>query len=166
MNKLFKKNNHPLLIPSKPQLSFQLHLSSLICVIPLIATFVFFKSQISSLKGSVQRKLRWVQIGANRWIMAWDFGAGHYSDVLLRHRLALNIFPFPVTTAELIGKFSNDRRSVAHGCPRFAYSFMFLMLRQYYWRCDSYSANRRSAANMKNPRKPYYWRCESVPLRQ
>jgi hypothetical protein len=81
--------------------------------------------------------------------MAWDCGAGHYLDLLLRRRLALNIFPFPVTTAELIGEFYNNRRSAAHGCPRFAYSFMFLMLRQYNWRCDSYSAIRRSAANMK-----------------
>jgi hypothetical protein len=42
---------------------------------------------------------------------------------------------------------------VANWCPRFAYSFVSLMLRQYYWRYDSYSAHRRSAANMKNPRK-------------
>ncbi len=39
------------------------------------------------------------------------------------------------------------------------------MLRQYYWRCDSYTANRQSAANMKNPRKSSYWRYESAPLR-
>jgi hypothetical protein len=85
--------------------------------------------------------------------MAWDCGAGHYFELLLRRRLALNIFPFLVTTAKLIGEFYNKRRSVAHGCPRFAYSFVFVMLRQYYWRCDLFSAKRRSAANKKNPRK-------------
>jgi hypothetical protein len=57
-----------------------------------------------SLKGSVQRKLRWVEIGANRWVLAWDCGAGHYFDFLLRRRLALDVFPFPVTTAKLIGE--------------------------------------------------------------
>jgi hypothetical protein len=74
--------------------------------------------------------------------MTWDCGAGHYFDFLLRRRLAFNIFPFPVTSVKLIGEFYNNRRSAAHGCLRFAYSFVFLLLRQYYW---------RSAANMKNP---------------
>jgi hypothetical protein len=50
------------------------------------------------LKGSVQRKLRWVLIGANHWVMVWDCGAGQ-----------LNIFPIPVTTAKLIGEFYNNR---------------------------------------------------------
>ncbi len=85
--------------------------------------------------------------------MTWDCGAGHYFELLLHRRLALNIFPFPVTIAKLIGEFYNNRQSAAHGCPRFAYSFVFVMLRQYYWRCDSFSANRWSAANNKNPRK-------------
>jgi hypothetical protein len=72
---------------------------------------------------------------------------------LLRRRLALSIFPFSVTTAKLLGEFYNNRRSAAHGCPHFAYSFVLLMLRQYYWRCDPFSPNRRSAANEKNPQK-------------
>jgi hypothetical protein len=107
--------------------------------------------------------------------MARDCGTGHYFDFLLHRRLTLNIFPFPVTTAKLIGKFYNNRRSATHGCPRFAYSFVFVMLRQYYWRCDPFSANRRSAANKKNPRKLLigaanllrfaYWRSEGAPLR-
>jgi hypothetical protein len=105
--------------------------------------------------------------------MAWDSGAGHYLDFLLRRRLTLNIL-FLVTTAKLIGEFYNNRRSAVHGCPRFAYSFVFLMLRQYYWRCDPFSANRRSAANKKNLRKLLigaanslhfaYWRSEGAPL--
>ncbi len=79
--------------------------------------------------------------------MTWDCGAGHYFDFLLRRCTVLNIFPFPVTTAKLIGKFYNNRRSAARGCSHFACSFVFLMLRQYYWRCDLYAANRWSAAN-------------------
>jgi hypothetical protein len=108
--------------------------------------------------------------------MAWDCGAGHYFDCFLRRRLALNIFPFPVTTAKLIGEFYNNRRSTANQCPRFVYSFVFLTLRQYYWRCNPFSANRRSAANSKKyPRKLLigavnlpsfaYWRSEGALLR-
>jgi hypothetical protein len=97
--------------------------------------------------------------------MAWDSGAGHYFDFLLRRRLALNIFLFPVTIAKLIGKFYNNRRSAAHGCPHFAYSFVFHMLRPYCWRCDPFSANRQSAANKKKSAKTSYWRCEFAALR-
>jgi hypothetical protein len=97
--------------------------------------------------------------------MAWDCGAGDCFHILLRRRLALNIFPFPVTTAKLIGEFYNNRRSAAHGCPRFAYSFVLLILRQYYWRCNSCAANRRSAANDKKSAKSTYWRCECASLR-
>ncbi len=43
--------------------------------------------------------------------MAWDRGAGDCFHILLRRRLALNIFPFPVTTAKLIGEFYNNRRA-------------------------------------------------------
>ncbi len=124
------------------------------------------ESRCRLLKGSVQQKLRWVLIGANCWVLAWDCGAGHYFDFLLCRCLTLDIFPFPVTTAELIGEFYNNRRSAAHGCPRFAYSFVFLMLRHYYWRYDSCTANRRSAANrIKKSAKTTYWRCEFASLR-
>ncbi len=85
---------------------------------------------------------------------------GTYFDLLIRRRLVLNVFPFPVSKAKLIGEVYNNRRSAANRCPRFVYPFVFLMLRQYFWCCDSYSANRRSTANMKNPRKSYYLRCK------
>ncbi len=70
-------------------------------------------------------------------------------------RLVLNIFPFPVSTEKLLGDFYNNRRSTAISFPRFTYSFVVLMLRQYYWRCDSYSANKRSAANIKKIRENF-----------
>ncbi len=97
--------------------------------------------------------------------MAWDCGAGHCFDFLLRHRLALNIFPFPVTTVKLLGEFYNNRRSAANRCPRFAYSFVSFMLPQYYWSCNSYCASRRSAANKKKSAKTFNWRCEFVAFR-
>jgi hypothetical protein len=65
-------------------------------------------------------------------------------EFLIRRHRVLNIFPFPVSTAKLLGDFYINRRSAANSQPRFAYSFVFLMLRQYYWRYDSYSANKRS----------------------
>ncbi len=105
------------------------------------------------------------QNSTNCWVLAWDCGAGHYFDLLICRRLVLNVFPLPVSKAKLIGEFYNNMRSAANQCPRFTYPFVFLLLCQYYWRCDSYSANRRSAANMKNPRKSYYWCCEFAALR-
>jgi hypothetical protein len=96
--------------------------------------------------------------------LAWDCGAGHYFEFLLRRRLVLNIFPFLVSTAKLIGDFYNNRRSAANSYPHFAYFFVSLLLRQYYLSCDSYSANRRSAANKKKSLKTLYWRCKFVLL--
>ncbi len=57
------------------------------------------------LKGSVQRKLRWVKNGPNQCVWAWDCGAGRFYVVLLRLHLAFTIFLFPVSTAQLIGEF-------------------------------------------------------------
>jgi hypothetical protein len=50
------------------------------------------------IKGSVQRKLRWVENGVNRSVGASDCGAGHCFAVLFRFRLGFAIFPFPVST--------------------------------------------------------------------
>jgi hypothetical protein len=108
------------------------------------------------LKGSVQRKLRWVENSAKRWVLAWDCGAEHYFEFLLCRHLVLNIFPFPVRTAKLIGDSYNNRRSAANSYPHFAYSFISLMLRQYYLSCDSYSTNRQRAANKKKSVKTSY----------
>ncbi len=63
------------------------------------------------LKGSVQRKLRWVENGVNRSVGASDCGAGHSFVVLFRFRLGFAIFPFPVSTAEFIGELWTNKRS-------------------------------------------------------
>jgi hypothetical protein len=107
--------------------------------------------------------------------LAWDCGAGHYFELFLRRRLVLNIFPFPVSTAKLIGDLYNNRRSAANGYLRFAYSFVSLMLRQYYLSCNSYSTNRRSVANKKirknfvlalriHPASPISAGCHAAPI--
>jgi hypothetical protein len=57
------------------------------------------------MKGSAQRKLRWVENGVNRSVGASDCGAGHYFDVLFGFHLGFAIFPFPVSTAQVIGEF-------------------------------------------------------------
>ncbi len=49
---------------------------------------------VTALKGSVQRKLRWVENGANRCVWAWDCGAGRFYVVLLRLHLVFTIFRF------------------------------------------------------------------------
>jgi hypothetical protein len=61
------------------------------------------------IKGSVQRKLRWVENGVNRSVGASDCGAGHSFVVLFRFRLGFVIFPFPASTARIIGDFLKNR---------------------------------------------------------
>jgi hypothetical protein len=63
------------------------------------------------LKGSVQRKLRWVENGVNKIVGASDCGAGHSFVVLFRFHLGFTLFPFPVSTAEFIGEFWKNKRS-------------------------------------------------------
>jgi hypothetical protein len=58
------------------------------------------------IKGSVQRKLRWVENGVNRSVGASDCGAGHSFVVLFGFHLDFAIFPFPVITAQIIGASS------------------------------------------------------------
>jgi hypothetical protein len=60
-------------------------------------------------KGSVQRKLRWVENGVNRSVGASDCGAGHSFVVLFGSHLVFAIFPFPVSTAQSIGEFWTNR---------------------------------------------------------
>jgi hypothetical protein len=52
---------------------------------------------------------------------------GIFFHILIRLRLVLNVFPFPVSTAKLIGDFYNNWQSAANSCPSFAYSFVSLM---------------------------------------
>jgi hypothetical protein len=69
---------------------------------------------LRAIKGSVQRKLRWVENGVNRSIGASDCGTGHSFVVLFRFRLGFAIFPFPVSTAEFkgsSGQISEMRRA-------------------------------------------------------
>jgi hypothetical protein len=67
------------------------------------------KHAVRFLKGSVQRKLRWVENGVNRSAGASDYGAGHFFVVLFGFHLDFAIFPFPVSTAQIIGKFWKNR---------------------------------------------------------
>ncbi len=55
-------------------------------------------------KGSVQRKLRWVENGVNRSVGASDCGAGRSFVFLFGFHLGFAIFPFPVSTAQIIGE--------------------------------------------------------------
>ncbi len=66
------------------------------------------------LKGSVQRKLRWVENGFNRSVRASDCGAGHSFVILFGFHLGFAIFPFPVSTAQIIGEFWINRWSGAN----------------------------------------------------
>ncbi len=56
-----------------------------------------------AVKGIVQRKLRWVESGVNRWVMLHYWGAGHYSLTLKGHHLVFCIKRFAATCAQIIG---------------------------------------------------------------
>ncbi len=68
--------------------------------------FIIFKNtsvvgniESQNVKGSVQRKLRWVENGVNRSVGASDSGTGHSFVVLFRFCLGFAIFPFLASTA-------------------------------------------------------------------
>ncbi len=71
-----------------------------------------------TLKGSVQRKLRWVKNGVDRSVHAWDCGAGHSFVVLFGFNFDFTLFPFLVSTAHVIGNFWKNRRSGASDVAR------------------------------------------------
>jgi hypothetical protein len=65
--------------------------------------------ELMLLKGSVQRKLRWVENGVKRSVGASDFGTGQSFVVLFVFHPGFAIFPFPVSTAQIIGEFWKNR---------------------------------------------------------
>ncbi len=60
---------------------------------------------LPTLKGNVQRKLRWVENGVNRSVGASNCGAGHSFVVLFGFHLGFVIFLFLVSTVKIIGEF-------------------------------------------------------------
>ncbi len=64
-----------------------------------------------SLKVVSSENLRWVENGVNRSVGASDCGAGHSFVFLFKFHLDFTIFPFPVSTAKLIGEFWRNKRS-------------------------------------------------------
>ncbi len=102
-------------------------------------------------KGSVQRKLRWVENGVNRSVGASDCGAGRSFVVLFRFHLGLAIFPFPVSTAQIIGEFWINRLSGASDVAPIEMA-LYSCHSQYYWRCVAFGANRRSGGTLAAPK--------------
>jgi hypothetical protein len=97
--------------------------------------------------------------------MAWDCGAGHCFDFLLCRRLALNIFPFLVTTAKLLGEFYNNRRSAENRCPRFAYSFVSLCCANTIGPAIRTAPVGKAQRIKKKSAKTFNWHCEFVAFR-
>jgi hypothetical protein len=71
-----------------------------------LCTYMEIRASLSTygFKGSVQRKLRWVENGVNRSVGASDCGAGRSFVILFGFHLGFAIFPFPVSTAQIIGE--------------------------------------------------------------
>ncbi len=62
-------------------------------------------------KGSVQRKLRWVETGVNRWVWVSDRGTGQCFIVKVSLHLVYSFFPFPVRTTQFLSEFWNNKWS-------------------------------------------------------
>jgi hypothetical protein len=99
-------------------------------IIVKMAKLVFYILQGCPFKGSVQRKLRWVENGVNRSVGASDCGAGHSFVLLFRFHLGFTIFPFPVSTAEFIGEFWKNKRSATSDVA----PIVLALYRIRYWR--------------------------------
>jgi hypothetical protein len=82
------------------------------------------------LKGSVQRKLRWVETGVNQWVWASDRSAGQYFIVKVSLHLLLSLFPFPVSTTQFIGEFWTNKQSVTGDVA----PTVLALYRMRYWR--------------------------------
>jgi hypothetical protein len=76
-----------------------------ICEIPL--------PNLQHFKGSVQRKLRWVENGVDPRVQALDHGAGHYFLVLVRLHLVLTILYFRFRS--VLPNLWTNRRSATSG---------------------------------------------------
>ncbi len=90
----------------------------------------------SEFKGSVQRKLRWVENGVNRSVGASDCGAGHSFVVLFRFQLGFTIFPFPVSTAVFKGEFWKNKQSAMSDVA----PIVLVLYRIHYWRYVDFCA--------------------------
>ncbi len=91
-------------------------LYSKIAEIPFLTLYTIIKfcclfskfSSFKGIKGSVQRKLRWVENGVNRRGTS-DCGPEHSFVVFFGFHLDFTIFPFPVSTALVIDEFWKNK---------------------------------------------------------
>ncbi len=67
------------------------------------------------IKGTVQRKLRWVESGVNRWVMLQYWSAGHYFLILKGHYRVFRIKRFAATWAFIIGNVGKNWWSAENG---------------------------------------------------
>ncbi len=105
---------------------------------------------VHEIKGNVQRKLRWVENGVNRSVGASDCGAGHSFVVLFGFHLGFAIFPFPVSTVQIIGEFWINRWSGASDVTPIELA-LDSCHSYYYWRCVAFGANRQSGVTLAAP---------------
>jgi hypothetical protein len=59
--------------------------------------------------GCIQPNLSWAENTVNRWTLASDCSTGHYFVNLFGLHNGFTIFLFPVSTAQFISKFWNNR---------------------------------------------------------
>jgi hypothetical protein len=87
--------------------------------------------------------------------MASDSGVGHYFGFLIYRHLVLNIFPFPLSTAQARSRTKGKALPIPFRVP---------YVGLYYWHWDSYSTYRRDAAGEKRSANIPYWRSRKSTL--
>ncbi len=60
------------------------------------------KNQLNVIKGIVQKKLRWIESGVNRWVMLQYWGAWHYFLIWKRLHLVFSIKRLPKFEPKLL----------------------------------------------------------------
>jgi hypothetical protein len=79
---------------------------------------------LAPVKGSVQLKLRLVKNNDDRWVLAWDCGAGHYFLKNNKRAWVLYRASIPTSVANLRGDFWNNMQRKENSFLRFSYLFL------------------------------------------
>ncbi len=103
-----------------------------------------------ALKVVSSEKLRWVESVIFWQVWASYHGAGYYFVVLGSLHLVYTFFPFPVSTAQIIGEFWRNRLSGTSNVAPLVLT-LYSSHSWYYWCCVASSACRQSGETLAMP---------------
>ncbi len=128
--------------------------------------FVSCRTSQATLEGSVQRKLTWVENTPTCWLLALRWWRWALFGFLICCHLVLNIFCFCSVLNNFYASSVKNKRSGAIRFLCFTYSFVSLIMHQYYWCCDSHSAYGQSGVKKKKSANFSYCPDEFLPYKR